>query len=660
MTTPGFFELYPSARPALPAGAYTATGSQQVIAQTPHDGPATVPIDDTAFHLVVDAPRYKLPPDQILSTFPPAGTEGDWRERLPQIVIKRRTLPWERNPAPGSPAGQQPPWLALVVLADGEGTLSPDVDPSRCVSAGIDLGPEADVPKAKYLEVGQDIVDKVFPCRDELDLLCHVRKVDLRDTELALGDDDGFLAVVLSSRLPQPAAPASAGAEAKPLKYTAYLINLERQLDVLLPTEPAPSHSFNATLTTDLIDQQLLAPAPDATIDQIAMTLGPALQIQGKGVAKAVESGSLVPFSTAQGIESKAGAWAIGPVVNGVAGSADFQTASAYKAGVNAGFAEVLVRKLRFPVLVSWEFTCTGEGGFERLMNNLDVGLLGTVDETTAPPNLEVAATGHISLAHRTRRGEASRSWYRGPLTPQPTVRAEAVQGVLPLAHTGDQLRKVVPDGREDISLAALFEIGRLLTLNKPTLVAQLMQWRRELFGAARARELADALASSVVTGLGLGAASGRNALEDLVRTVVVDAFVTLPADALGPPAPAVTAARMPAELLQLQTSDVLTGLGLDADRLMAITKAYGVDGLATVPLQAQEAPTIPAAGDKASLLALNNTLGLRVDDLVMSALKATEAPPHGQKPRRGRKKDTLDRLIGEAAARARINGPED
>ena len=24
MTTPGFFELYPSARPALPAGSYTA------------------------------------------------------------------------------------------------------------------------------------------------------------------------------------------------------------------------------------------------------------------------------------------------------------------------------------------------------------------------------------------------------------------------------------------------------------------------------------------------------------------------------------------------------------------------------------------------------------------------------------------------------------
>jgi hypothetical protein len=115
----------------------------------------------------------------------------------------------------------------------------------------------------------------------------------------------------------------------------------------------------------------------------------------------------------------------------------------------------------------------------------------------------------------------------------------------------------------------------------------------------------------------------------------------------------------MPAELLKLQTSDVLAGLGLDVDRLMEITKVHGVDGLATVPLRAEQAPTIPAASDKGSLVALNNLLGVRVDDLVMSALKTTEAPPHGERLRRGRKKDTLDRLISEAAARARTDGSE-
>src|SRR5207248_811370 len=117
----------------------------------------------------------------------------------------------------------------------------------------------------------------------------------------------------------------------------------------------------------------------------------------------------------------------------------------------------------RFPVLLSWDFTCTGEGGFERLMNKLEVGLLGTLADDQPPPIPEVAPTGHVGLAHRTRRGEPARSWYRGPLTPQTTVRLPAQ-----LVHAGDQLRKVTPDGREDISLAALFEIGRLLTFSKP------------------------------------------------------------------------------------------------------------------------------------------------------------------------------------------------
>ena len=264
MTPPGFFELYSAARPALPAGAYTASSTQDLVAATPHDGDQQIPVDDTAFHLHIDAPRYAMPPDQILSTFPPAGSQGDWRERLPQIVLKRRTLPWERNPTfnPQSPPEHAPPWLALVVLAEGEGQLSTDVDPSQCVTSDVDLGADADVPKGKYLEVTKDIVEKVFPCQDELDLLCHVRKVDLNDTELALGDDDGYLAVVLANRLPQPATPKQGQSDATPLKYTAYLINLEHQIDKLLATEPAPSPFFNALEATVLVNAEFMRAAP--------------------------------------------------------------------------------------------------------------------------------------------------------------------------------------------------------------------------------------------------------------------------------------------------------------------------------------------------------------------------------------------------------------
>jgi hypothetical protein len=662
VTTPGFFELYPAARPALPAGSYTVGSSQKLVAHTPHDGAQTIPVDDTEFHFDIVSPRYVMPPDQILSTFPPATSQGDWRERLPQIVLRRRTLPWERNPDPAVLPENAPPWLALVVLADGEGRLSTDVDVAQCVTSGVQLDAEADVPRGKYLEVTKDIVEKVFPCRDELDLLCHVRKVDLADTELALGTDDGFMAVIIANRLPQPAAPKTKDADATPLKYTAYLINLEKQLDKLLPTEPNPVFFFNALQATQFINAAFLAPAPNATLDELAMGIGPGVQQFAKGAAAgatkkvtqaaAITSNELIAYGAGKGVETAASSWATGPAKTGSVVSQDLAVAGGFKAGLNEGVLVTLTPVYRFPVLVSWDFICTGEGGFERLMNDLDVGLLGTVDATTPAPAPEVASTGHVALSHLTRRGEGNTVWYRGPLSPQPTVRTMPSGGVLPLAHTADQLRKLVPDGREDISLAALFEIGRLLTFNKPMLVASLMAWRAELFGAARARELADALAHSFANNIGLSAAGGRNPLEDLLRQHVVLPLADLPPAQLAPAARSVTAARLPTELIDFSPASVLAGLGADPKVVGSTGTAFGVDGLAAVPVTVAAADTGSATQDKIAMAALARTLNTRLDQLMMSTLKATVIATSAADQQRLRGTDALDKLIADAQAR--------
>ena len=105
VTAPGHFEIYSSARPRCRPVTTRRPVTSTMSAAPPAGADGDIPVDSTDFRLHVDAPRYVMPPDQILSTFPPAGSEGDWRERLPQIVLKRRTLPWERNPKPGrSPA----------------------------------------------------------------------------------------------------------------------------------------------------------------------------------------------------------------------------------------------------------------------------------------------------------------------------------------------------------------------------------------------------------------------------------------------------------------------------------------------------------------------------------------------------------------------------
>ena len=282
-----------------------------------------------------------MPPDQILSTFPPAGSQGDWRERLPQIVLKRRTLPWERNPEPGQQPETAPPWLALIVLSEGEGLLSTDVDVSQCVTPGVDLGPDADVATGKYLEVSQDVIDAVFPCQDELDLLCHVRKVDLSDTELALGDDDGYLAVVIANRLPQPAPPDAPGGDPQPRKYTAYLINLEEQTTKLPATEPEPVFQFDATL--QFTDANYQVKAPNASLDQIAMQLGPGAREQAplpgaeRAIAPLAGGTELIAYGTGKGLETAASSWATGPVKTSAKSSGDLAVASGYKLGLNQG-----------------------------------------------------------------------------------------------------------------------------------------------------------------------------------------------------------------------------------------------------------------------------------------------------------------------------------
>ena len=90
MPQTGHFILHSNVIPQLTAGEYELV--------TDADRPAVRCRREDA-HVTVSSPRYTMPTDQILSSFPPANAEGAFGDRLPQIVLKRRTLPWERNPA---------------------------------------------------------------------------------------------------------------------------------------------------------------------------------------------------------------------------------------------------------------------------------------------------------------------------------------------------------------------------------------------------------------------------------------------------------------------------------------------------------------------------------------------------------------------------------
>jgi len=571
----GKFQLYPRYDPPLKAGLYRFTSDQQITASgLGHTMAAedTPNVQQLQTHVRVRSPQYALPPDQVLSTFPPANHEGDFGARLPQIVIKRRTLPWERT-VDDDPAHEALPWLALVLIAEGEAEVRLNKPVAECVTSGVHLDPPADVEVGNYLAIRSSVVKRLFPTQDEIGLLAHVREVDVNDTELMMGDDDGFLAVVISNRLPLPAQDEQG--HDVPVKYLACLVNLCGQYDALLATEPVEVFTtFNPVV--------LQAQAIDLVqADQIRMRTSP----------QAAATGSMLPKSVAPEAEPKAAAagptqvsdvhlttgtaapfvgassWLGGPkatpdVYEAMASSFAFAETSGFVGGLGG---ILLDPELHFPVLLHWSFTTTGHDTFQSLVQALRSGLLGTAPEDDLPPGrppFEVTETGHVGLDHRIRVGDEVRSWYRGPFVPHPTE--DPAEGRLAIAHASDQLRIVVPDGREDLSLAGAFEIGRLLGLSRPSIVASLMRWRQAGFAAAwLSSSYAGRGYLDLVDRLGLGV---DRLLGGRLGALVATAIVKGPSEVIGNPAPLVTAGRPVTDVTEVGL--LAAGLGIDAQVL--------------------------------------------------------------------------------------------
>ena len=672
MPKTGYFVLHANVKPKVTAGSYDLVSEQTGL-------PFDVATEHT--HIKVSSPRYSMPTDQILSTFPPANAEGAFGDRLPQIVLKRRTLPWERNPEEKSQVSDTP-WLALVVVAEGEAQLSTATPVAQCLTPadGVPLlePSDQDVAQGLYLAVTQTVVNKIFPTIEDLPLLTHVREVDINDTELANGDDDGWLAVVLANRLP-----VFDKANGKPVRYMACLVSVEAQLPHLAKPQAAVDE-FSFELAQDWrvlaeIDPKIgIDPRVMGGVDLGGLAL-PAQGLQQHG-ARATRSKAAKAVQAAQQL----GAGALpraGGGLDGAAAMKEAPYANQWKQvtqQVNAAAldpnAKVLVRDTmaagfrlpievfalepvyRFPVLAHWSFTTTEGATFETLMQGLDVGLLGTLPEPdpkkppAARPLPEVVETGHVGLDHRTRRGDAARAWYRGPMVPFPMLRDGDSNQPL-LAHASDQLRRVVPDGREDLALAAAFEIGRLLALSQLSVVSALLRFRNEQFGIGRLRETLSRvipykLPELVDTRIDFGRFVAMQFIGDLVVN---------PETMLGPRRPVAD----PGRELKVDgdlNAVIAAGFGFDLAAVTKLADQVGVLGaVARTPVsvaQATEGLTPALVADLHATLdaSLAKVLDVAIPQQKLQVPKGARVAKGARPARAGH--DALDELIGRGEAR--------
>jgi hypothetical protein len=664
----GQFLLYSYLTPALKAGHYRFTASQQLSA-TASDGSALdandLSVSDLQTHLDVTSPRYQLPPDQVLSTYPPANSEGSYGSRLPQVVIKRRTLPWERDAGTGD---DTMPWLALVVIAEGEAELVLNQAVAECVTPGLHLDGAPDVPQGNYLSVRKSAIDKIFPTQKDVALLVHARQVDITDTEMMMGDDDGFLAVVIANRLPVPGRDP-AGNEA-PVKYLACLINLEGQIPALLPEAPAPK--LGTTFPLIEVEYQ---PIMVAEYDHLKMGNDPAYQktrISAEFAAPLAEAVANVPVTkvspdpVAIG-QARAGQWDLAGAKS--AESVYVEMAAPFSRITDVSL-EPFDRTYRFPVLIHWSFTSTGETTFQTLMEDLDNGLLGTLpgvrpfgdhadDPDRTPqqldgrPPLEIVETGHVGLGQRTRLGDQVRCWYRGPLLPHP---ADTEAARLPLAHASDQLRIVIPDGREDLSLAVAFEIGRLLALSSPAVVTALMSWRQNGYQVARLgavwSDLVDRLGAFLGADFAIASDLGVRFGRGLAKAVT-----NSPSEVLGGPRELLTPGNpLPVQGLPLDL--VMDGYGLAAAQVPRGDLLSALDSLRVTPV-----PRLPLTGLAAGArtTTARDELGGILDVALTHLAKDALAPalernpvlgPTGTdwKPAAQPRRDVLDEILDSGA----------
>ncbi|MDN5858617.1 MAG: hypothetical protein L0H84_08325, partial [Pseudonocardia sp.] len=508
------------------------------------------------------------------------------------------TLPWERAmPAPPAP-GTVNPWLALVVVTSDEATFLTGVAAPAAFTpaAAAALGNVDDRSRADAIELTRTAVHQVFPRKDELHLLTHLRKVDVDDTELAGNDDDGFVAVLLANRLPR------AG-----VAYRACVVSLEGQFAALAePSAAVDDLPGKLTLYDHLPPEQLAAarlkvtgnPVPLITTGQPATA--PAGKLGGTHATDAWVQVSATPtVATPGGSPISAADVAKAAFAGGIV-----------NLGIDLAVLEPLVPRFRFPVLASWEFVCDGNGDFESLMQNLDVGLLGTRPAAApaatddSPATLE---TGHREIAHRRRRGVSGRAWYRGPLTPREVARRPATVPFL----AADQARRVATDGLEDLSEAAAFEIGRLLALASPRFVAALRAWARAGFAVRRTRRRLSDLGLDLL---------GELELELAPPLAGIDLLTRLAADQAGPLGPQVPIVDLgPFTDLVSDTGALAAGLGVDPkfvdDVLGDRPTTVGLAGVDTV---AQVTGADELGGDDALLAHLAGALRAEIDGLLI------------------------------------------
>ncbi len=470
---PGKLRLYDNYLPLLDAGDYTVSVSQQV---KNIEGPTLSQTFEAQQALTVSAPRFVLDPADVAAVHPPDQSRGQLEQELPHIVLNQRSLPWERALHEGD---RKTPWIALLLFSEDEieppagGSGAALGNPTRAATSAVSalLRPGPGI-------LGPDITLNPF---EEGSMLC--RTIDV-STEVFTEVTPRF----------EPGDPPAVDE----LRFLAHCRQINTAGKVILGQK---AEGWFSVVVSNRF--------PGA---------GPVAQ---RYIAHLV---SLEGFASY------------------------LVDAPTWPAGV---------KKVRLVSLARWSFTSLPEQGasFRALMEGLVAGqspggdgLLLRLPTPPAPPASpqapaestteqtarETLALGYVPLPWRSRVGEQTFAWHRGPLAPQP-VRPFA--GIAPFTNAAAAMIYNRATGLFDLSYAVAWQTGRLLALSCRSFAAELLQWRRQgarEVGLDRARPVAELRAQEGVRRRAAEAAEPPEIVAWLARLALLEGvpFVNLVPDA--------------------------------------------------------------------------------------------------------------------------------
>ena len=330
------------------------------------------------------------------------------------------------------------PWLALVVIAEGEGQLSGEVPVARVCHAGCRADRDRTTsPPASISPCRDTVVKKVFPTEEDLRSARprargrhqRHRARHRRRRRISRGGAGEPAAAVRSGRLPAGALPrlphqprrtarrAAAAADRPRLTFVA--TELVQDVRVMAasqssftPDQVVMGKGVRQTTLSGLGPRSRRGERREVSRAgrrelRRAADQEPGRRAAGRAARRQVEAVACRPHRPKQAA-SCATRWAPGCA---------FRSSSSSRS-----------RRTRFPVLAHWSFTTTGAGSFRTLMQGLDVGLLGTLPaDPLARPQAGLHAGGErrrpaVPTADAPRSG-SDRDRSHRPRTPDPARR---------------------------------------------------------------------------------------------------------------------------------------------------------------------------------------------------------------------------------------------